>query len=64
MTRDAQIFDRLASRTPAGRLATPEDVAGVVAFLCSPEADMIRGQVISIDGGAALPGTSLLDQNP
>ena len=64
MTRDGQIFDRLAARTPAGRLTTPEDVAGVVAFLCSPEADMIRGQVISIDGGAALPGTSILDQNP
>lgn len=42
------------SRTPAGRLATPEDVAGVVSFLCSPGADMIRGQVIVVDGGAGL----------
>lgn len=42
--------------TPAGRLATPEDVAGVVAFLCSPDAAMIRGQVIEVDGGASLPG--------
>jgi enoyl-[acyl-carrier protein] reductase III len=38
-------------RTPAGRLVTPEDVAKVIAFLCSPDANMIRGQVIWIDGG-------------
>lgn len=42
------------SNTPAGRLVTPEDVAGVVAFLCSPDAAMIRGQVIVIDGGYTL----------
>ena len=61
MTRDGTIFERLAARTPAGRLVTPEDVAGVVAFLCSPEANMIRGQVLSVDGGASLLGTSILD---
>jgi enoyl-[acyl-carrier protein] reductase III len=38
-------------RTPAGRLVSPQDVANLVAFLCSPEANMIRGQVIFIDGG-------------
>ncbi len=38
-------------RTPAGRLVAPQDVANLVAFLCSPEANMIRGQVIFIDGG-------------
>jgi enoyl-[acyl-carrier protein] reductase III len=42
-------------RTPAGRIVTPEDVAGVVAFLCTAEAAMIRGQVILIDGGFTLP---------
>jgi enoyl-[acyl-carrier protein] reductase III len=41
-------------RTPAGQMLTSEDVAGVVAFLCSPEAFMIRGQTILIDGGATL----------
>src|ERR671924_28672 len=30
-------------RTPAGRLVAPEDIANAVAFLCSPEAEMIRG---------------------
>ena len=38
-------------RTPAGRLVEPQDVANLIAFLCSPEACMIRGQVIWIDGG-------------
>ncbi|MFN2146448.1 MAG: SDR family oxidoreductase, partial [Anaerolineales bacterium] len=32
-----------------------EDVAGVVAFLCSPAAEMICGQVITVDGGLTLP---------
>lgn len=41
--------------TPAGRMVTPEDIAGVVAFLCSPEAAMIRGQIVLIDGGFTLP---------
>jgi enoyl-[acyl-carrier protein] reductase III len=40
-----------AQRTPAGRIVTPEDVAQCIAFLCSPGASMIRGQVIVIDGG-------------
>lgn len=62
-TRDGTLFDRLAARTPAGRLPTPEDVAAVVAFLCSPEADMIRGQVLAVDGGAGLPGMSILGDN-
>ena len=43
------------ARNPAGRLVTPEDLAGVVAFLCSPEAEMIRGQTVVIDGGWSLP---------
>jgi enoyl-[acyl-carrier protein] reductase III len=42
-------------RNPAGRMVTPEDVAGCVAFLCSPEAEMIRGQTIVVDGGWSLP---------
>jgi len=40
--------------TPAGRMVIPEDVASVVAFLCSEEAFMIRGQTIIIDGGTSV----------
>jgi enoyl-[acyl-carrier protein] reductase III len=42
-------------RTPAGRLVEPDDIAGAVAFLCSPDAEMIRGQTLVVDGGFSLP---------
>ncbi|HWE80756.1 MAG TPA: SDR family oxidoreductase [Gaiellaceae bacterium] len=46
----------LAGRSnPAGRIVTPDDVAGAVTFLCSPEAEMIRGHVLVVDGGYMLP---------
>jgi enoyl-[acyl-carrier protein] reductase III len=41
-------------KTPAGRLLQPEDIAKVVAFLCSDGAEMIRGQTIVVDGGWTL----------
>lgn len=49
------LVEKAAERIPAGRLTTPEDVARVVAFLCSPDASMIRGQTILVDGGYTLP---------
>lgn len=39
---------------PVGRIVTPEDIAGCVTFLCSPEAEMIRGQTVVVDGGWSL----------
>jgi enoyl-[acyl-carrier protein] reductase III len=42
-------------RTPAGRMVEPEDVAAAVAFLCSPDAEMVRGQTLVVDGGFSLP---------
>jgi enoyl-[acyl-carrier protein] reductase III len=48
--RDAML-DYYRSRTPAGRLVEPNDVADAVCFLASPRADMIRGQTIIVDGG-------------
>ena len=36
---------------PVGRLVSPDDVAKLVTFLCSPDADMIRGQTVVVDGG-------------
>jgi enoyl-[acyl-carrier protein] reductase III len=41
-------------RTPAGRMVEPEDVAGAVAFLCSSDAEMVRGQTLIVDGGFSL----------
>jgi enoyl-[acyl-carrier protein] reductase III len=54
---DEHLIERSVAKIPAGRLVTPEDVAEVVAFLCSPAACMIRGQTILVDGGQTLlPG--------
>jgi enoyl-[acyl-carrier protein] reductase III len=39
---------------PVGRLVSPDDIAGAVAFLAGPDADMIRGQTIVVDGGFSL----------
>lgn len=50
--RDQVVAD--AARLPAGRMVTAEDVAAAIAFLCSPEAAMIRGQVLIVDGGESL----------
>jgi enoyl-[acyl-carrier protein] reductase III len=44
----------MGARNPVGRLVTPEDVAACVTFLCSPEAEMIRGQTLVVDGGWSL----------
>lgn len=49
-----EMLDRARATTPAGRLVTPDDVAGVVGFLTSDAAAMITGQVIVVDGGAAV----------
>ena len=49
-----QMVSWSTKRTPAGRLVEPEDIAAAVEFLCSPEADMIRGQTVVVDGGFSL----------
>jgi enoyl-[acyl-carrier protein] reductase III len=49
-----QMLSWSLARTPAGRLVEPGDIAGAVCFLCSPDAEMIRGQTVLVDGGYSL----------
>lgn len=48
--------EEVAATYPLQRLGEPGDVAGAVAFLCSPDAAWITGQTIVIDGGLTLTG--------
>jgi len=52
--RDSDVLLKVGAETPAGRAIEPRDVANVVAFLCTPQAEMIRGQTIMVDGGYTL----------
>jgi enoyl-[acyl-carrier protein] reductase III len=49
-----QMISESLERTPAGRLVEPRDVADAVCFLCSPAAEMVRGQTLVVDGGFSL----------
>ena len=50
--KDAML--EMGAKNPVGRLVSPDDVAKLVTFLCSPDADMIRGQTVIVDGGWSL----------
>ena len=56
MTRDLgdDLRKKLLERIPLQRLGQPEDVAGTVAFLCSPAASYITGQILTVDGGMVM----------
>src|SRR5260370_17421878 len=50
--RDPAAFERMIdAEYPLGRLGTPEEVAAVVAFLCSTQASLVNGANITVDGG-------------
>jgi enoyl-[acyl-carrier protein] reductase III len=51
-----ELLADFARRTPAGPVLTPDDVAGAVYLLCLPEAAMITGHTLVVDGGFAISG--------
>ena len=54
-TRDnKEINERIASVTALGRVGLPDDIGGVVAFLCTEDAGWINAQRIEVSGGQAL----------
>jgi NAD(P)-dependent dehydrogenase (short-subunit alcohol dehydrogenase family) len=49
--REAEMFATLAATQPIGRMATPEEIAGIATYLCSDEAAFVTGSNHLIDGG-------------
>ena len=48
---DNAFNERVLARVPAGRWGTPDDLAGIAAFLASPASDFVTGAAIPVDGG-------------
>jgi enoyl-[acyl-carrier protein] reductase III len=51
-----QLLEEYAKRTPAGPTLTPDDVANAIYLLCLPEAAMITGHTLVVDGGFCISG--------
>jgi 2-keto-3-deoxy-L-fuconate dehydrogenase len=49
--REQEMFEQLSLAQPIGRMGTPDEVAGLVLYLCSDEAAFITGSIYPIDGG-------------
>ena len=60
----AEVLDAVTAQLPAGRMATPAEVAALVSFLASEDAGYVTGQEIGIDGGFGLNTMSLGTQRP
>lgn len=54
LRQDEQMLRRWLQDIPQGRLGEPDDIAGVVVFLCTPAARYITGQAINVDGGKVM----------
>jgi 3-oxoacyl-[acyl-carrier protein] reductase len=47
---------RIEAAIPVGRVASPEDIAGPIVFLCSPLARHVTGEILNVNGGSVLCG--------
>lgn len=54
--KDPERLAKILATTPLGRVGEPEEVASVVAFLCTPAASYVTGECIAIDGGFSVAG--------
>ena len=51
LAREPEAMNALINELPNKRLGRPEEVANVVLWLCSPQASLVVGQAIAVDGG-------------
>jgi len=52
--KQQEMFAKLSAAQPIGRMGEPDEVAGLIAFLCSDDAAFITGSAYDIDGGVTL----------
>ena len=53
---DAAMIESIGKKIPRGKVATPDEIAGPIVFLCSNWADNITGEVLNVNGGSVLCG--------
>jgi NAD(P)-dependent dehydrogenase (short-subunit alcohol dehydrogenase family) len=52
--KESEMFDKLSSYQPVGRMGRPDEVAAMALYLCAPESDFVTGQAFPLDGGVLL----------
>ena len=57
LRNDRSVSDRVTARAPMGRFGEPEEIAKVIAFLCSDAASFMTGAIVPVDGGYLVSGT-------